>query len=351
LHPHLFINGRFLTQQVSGVQSFARSLCRELASEAPFTLLVPPGTDTNDPVFGNRMEETGYYRGHLWEQTALPLHMLPQRDALLLNLCNTAPLSLANQAVTIHDLAFLRHPEWFHPLFSRYYSFAIPRLLKKSRIIITVSETIRREICGHFDIDPKRIHLIGNKADDELLGSEPAPSVHRGIRPGNFFLMVGSNNPRKNFGVAERLFDADTSLPVLVISGGNHKSFRATKPAGNQDTVIHTGYTGYGELRWLYENAIGYINPSLYEGFGLTNLEAMAFGCPVLCSDLPVFREVCGDAPYYFDSGSPASLKAAIDLLLGDAELRKRKTSSGKSIFTTFQQKNRAAALLNILHS
>lgn len=345
----IFINGRFLTQQITGVQAFARSICQELSGVCEFKLLVPENASLIDPIFPDRIIFTGKLNGHLWEQIHLPTFLRKYPEARLLNLCNTGPAFRHNQVCTIHDLAVLRNPEWFNPLFSKFYSWLLPRIAKNSRAVLTVSASIKHELAEAFGIDEQKIYITGNKINPDLLSVKPVPPVDASIKTGDYFLMVGSQDPRKNFALAEQVFRDRFPHYKLVIAGGKSNTFNSTSSRETGDNIIHTGYTELATLAWLYRNAVGFINPSLYEGFGIPNLEALALGCPVICSGLEVFREVCGEAAWYFDPLLSASLENIIALMLQNKQMTAEKTSSGKVIFTSFQNKNRSPILLQAL--
>ncbi len=345
----IFINGRFLTQQTTGVQAFARSICLELSVVCEFTLLVPEKAELIDPFFPDRILRTGKLNGHLWEQMHLPLFLKKYPGAVLLNLCNTGPAFRHNQVCTIHDLAVLQNPTWFNPLFSKFYSWLLPRIAKNSRSILTVSNAIKKELLGEYEIPEQKIFITGNKINPELLTVNPVSPVDKSIQSGKYFLMVGTMDPRKNFDVVAQLFRQRFAGYQLVIAGGHGRSFNSTTSRETGKNIIRTGYTDLSTLAWLYQNAIAFINPSLYEGFGIPNLEAFACNCPVICSDLPVFREICGDAAWYFDPAQPGSLENSITSMMENSQLASEKTSSGKVIFTSFQNKNRSPILLQAL--
>lgn len=345
----LFINGRFLTQQTTGVQAFARSVCEELAPSVEFTIIVPVNCQLHNPILPERILRTGNRTGHRWEQLNVPSFLKRNTGSILLNLCNTGPAFIKNQVTTIHDLAFLKNSSWFNPVFAFYYSMLIPRLVSNSKSVITVSETVKRELMKSFATGSEKISVTGNKVDSALLSVTPVKPEHSGIHSGKFFLMVGSENPRKNFAFAEKAFINKFPGVALVIAGGSHSAFRSSAKSNRSSQIIRTGYTTNANLRWLYENALGFINPSLYEGFGIPNLEAFAFDCPVYCSGIPAFRETCGDAAFYFDPLNEISFTECLSTGMKNSQLCGQKTLLGKVIFTSFQNKNRTPDLLKAL--
>lgn len=348
--PPVIVNGRFLTQQVSGVQAFARSVCRELNEVISLKFVVSQNEELIDEEFQSSIVTFGKLKGHLWEQIDLPAYVKKHPEAILLNLCNTAPLRLRNHIVTIHDLAFYHHPEWFKWLFSSYYNFLVPKICKNSKAIFTVSETIKTELVEHLGVNEQKISVISNKAGVSFMDATLKLPVNFPFKKDEFFLMVGTNDPRKNFALAASLFQQGFCGKKLVIAGGNNKNFKATSiNKYNSETILKTGYVNDAELKWLYQNACGLINPSLYEGFGIPNIEAFSQGCAVICSELPVFREVCKDAAWYFNPHSTESLKTTLENYLENYERVGYDISKGKVIFEEFQAKNRSSIILNAL--
>lgn len=349
MRPKIFINGRFLTQQITGVQSFARAVCSELNDHSDFSLLVPTKADLVDAAFSDKIRRIGRFQGHLWEQVSLPLFLRQQKNAVLLNLCNTAPLMLHDQIVTIHDLAFIKDPSWFNVSFAKYYSWLIPRIVRRSRSVLTVSETVKKELIEAFGLSSDKIIVVGNKVSSDLLEAQPALPAAYNIHARKYFLLVGSDDPRKNFSFIEKLFEDKLSNYQLVIVGGRQSSFNTTERTSNHLNIIRLGYTDLSTLSWLYRNSLGLINPSFYEGFGIPNLEAFAFGCPVFCSDVDVFREICGEAASYFDPRNPDSASKLLLSYLEDPAMIKNQVNTGLEVFKKFQESNRAISILKAI--
>jgi glycosyltransferase involved in cell wall biosynthesis len=283
----VYINARFLTQQITGVQQFAHEVCRNLQqhNNVTYTLLVPPKTLIPDYLSHLNALEIGNTSGYLWEQVELPLFLYQKKSPLLVNFCNTAPAFYNNQWVTIHDLAFMHHPEWFSKSFSIIYRLLVPRLLTKSKRIFTVSNTIAQQIKKLFN---KNAEVLKNGIPEALihfLQHKPASQREKII------LTVASRNPRKN---VKTLIDAFTKANLynyqLVIVGAFNAVF-APDGLTSANNIIFTGYLPDDELYKWYCKASLFISLSHDEGFGIPVLEAVACGCTVLLSDIETYRE------------------------------------------------------------
>lgn len=338
----IYINGRFLTQNPTGVQYFAQEICKELELIADFEILVPNQPIINTSLNHHRITTVGSLNGYLWEQFSLPNFIKKQPNSILINLCNLAPIATKNQIITIHDLAFMINKSWFSKSFQTAYNFIIPKIAKNSRTIITVSETIKKEIVEKLNVSPQKVHVLYNKVSNELVNSTPTkPNIN--IDSKSYYLMVGSVNPRKNFEFVNSIFSSRLKDKNLIIVGAKHASFNQTNINEVANNIQYLSNINPNELSWLYQNCLGFINPSFYEGFGIPNIETMYFQIPLLCSDINVFREVCGDYASYFKLGDTDDFIQQLNLL----ETNFDKT---RSRFDFFQNQNRAEQLKLILN-
>jgi glycosyltransferase involved in cell wall biosynthesis len=293
--PLISYNGRFLDQELTGVQRYSQGM---LASLAPHLRVLRPKAALS-PI-----------RGHLWEQLVLPRQ---SRHSLLWSPGNTGPLAKANQVVTVHDASTLDHPEWFSGKFAVWYRFLLPRLARRVRKIITVSEFSKDRLIATCSIPADKIAVIHNAIDARF---RPASSEaqadfrkrHDLERP--YCLYVGSLEPRKNVALLLKAW-AELSLPDcdLVLAGSAGHVFRERGFADLPPGVRLFGRVADDELSTLLSAAKCFIFPSLYEGFGFPPLEAMACGCPVICSNATSLPEVCGPA---FDPNDSASTGAVL---------------------------------------
>lgn len=321
----IFINGRFLSQSLSGVQRYAAEMVRsidELAgssavprsiANARWTLLVPPNSNTS---LGLRNVETirvGTRLGHAWDQ--LDLAWAARRGPLI-SLANSGPLLHRNQRVVLHDAQVFKHPEFF----DWKYAFAhrqLGRLLALRSKIFTVSEFSRRELVSSLGLAESDIGVCPNSAE-HLARVRPDTTVldRLQVEAGRYFLAVGSLKKNKNVQVAVEAMKAlgRADYPLVVVGSENDRVFsRQDAPTAGAENVIFAGRLPDEQLSALYQHATAFVFPSLYEGFGVPPLEAMLFGCPVIAADIPPVRETCGDAVRYFDPTDPRELAVRLN--------------------------------------
>ena len=330
-HMRVFINARFLTQSITGVQRYAVELIKALdrlidsgevdSSRYSFTLLSPRDRKSDLGLVHIPLKQVGCLRGHLWEQFELPLYT---RGRDLLSLCNAAPLFKRNQVVTIHDAAVFAVPGTYPIAFRAWYQVLLQRLCRTSAGIITDSAFSKSELIKYCRPDPTRVHVI-YLGKEHVFSADSDESILEkhglGTRP--FVLAVSSMTFNKNFRSIVRAIEllGRDCFDTAIVGGVNPRVFtQSNLPLS--DTVKHLGYVTDGELRALYEHAACFIFPSFYEGFGLPPLEAMACGCPVITSNAASLPEVCGDAALYCDPYSPEDIAAKIALLMSDEALR-----------------------------
>ncbi len=315
------LNARFYAHRPTGMQRYALELERRFADEVE--ALRPPAALRGAA-------------GHAWEQLRLPSLV---RGRLLWSPNNTGPLAVRRQVCTIHDLIPLDRPEWFNPRFAAWYEWLLPRLVKKVRRIIAVSEFTRRRIVERLRVAPEKISVILNGVDERFCPRPEAEvaEVRRalGIPEGTYLLYVGSLEPRKNL---KRLLEAwEQVRPAvdpeisLVVAGmrGSPNVFRRAALSKLPRKVHFTGYVPEERLPGLYAGALALLYPSLYEGFGLPPLEAMACGTPVVVSATTSLPEVTGDAAILVDPESVESIAAGIHRALSSGPLRQELRERG----------------------
>ncbi|MCI0641501.1 MAG: glycosyltransferase family 4 protein [Gemmataceae bacterium] len=320
----IYINGRFLSQPLSGVQRYARELLAALdellpsnySGAAPILLL--PRNATPDPklqVIPQRV--VGRWTGQAWEQLELTWH---SRDGLLVSLCNSGPVLKARQIVTMHDASFRAVPQSYSFLFRQWYGLLLPALGACCRQVVTVSQFAKKELQRRLRIPKGKIHVVPH-GGDHLRGFQPA-SPYPDPLPDQFVLGVGSLTPNRNFHtVAQALTLLHEPRLSLVLAGEHNPDVFGRLDFPNHERVCFLGQVADPFLPDLYSRALCLVIPSLYDSFGLPALEAMSVGCPVIASRSAALPEVCGDAALYCDPRDPQDIADKIQLLLKDEAL------------------------------
>jgi len=253
-----------------------------------------------------------------------------------------ACVSSLPSVITLHDLSHLHYPE-LHPKGRvAHLQRQLARSLQGARHIITDAQSTRRELIETLNLPADKISAIHLGVDARFFApnlSKAAQTLARfDVRPQQYILSVGTLEPRKNI---ERTLQAYAALPEylrrdfpLVLSGGKgwkdaviHTRLKQIKPPGR---VILTGYVDHHDLLALYAACTAFVYPSLYEGFGLPILEAMAAGAPVITSNVSAMPEVAGEAALLIDPNSVDELAAAMQRLLEDRELATALSIRGK---------------------
>jgi glycosyltransferase involved in cell wall biosynthesis len=276
-------------------------------------------------------------KGHLWEQLVLPATV---RGRVLFSPSNTGPLRVKRQVVTLHDAVPLDHPEWLNSRFAAWYRFLTPRLVRRVAHVITISEFSKQRLLENTKLDEKHVTVIHLGVDQRFqpLSLEEAwtrlndlnlPSRH-------YVLCVGSLEPRKNL---SRLLQAwsriQASVPDdiwLVLTGkkGNARVFANDAGLDQLPPRVHlTGHVPDAVLPALYAGALVFAFPSVYEGFGLPPLEAMASGVPVLTGNRASLPEVVGAAGVMVDPYDVDALAEGLQGLIMDETLRARLSPLG----------------------
>lgn len=327
----IYINARFLTQSITGVQRYAVELIKALdalidegkidSKRYSFCLLAPRDVKYELKLKHIPLRRVGYLGGHLWEQIELPFYA---RGGLLMSLCNASPLFKSKQIVTIHDAAVFEMPKSYSAAFRTWYKILLPCLAKVGRKIITVSEFSKKELVRYLNVDESKIEVIYLGKEHLLsIDSDEAILKRNGIGDKPFVLAVSSMSYNKNFQSVVRAIEllGKVDFDIVIVGGINPKVFGQSEiplPA----SVKYLGYVTDAELKALYMKAGCFIYPSFYEGFGLPPLEAMSCGCPVIVSNTASLPEVCGDAALYCDPHSPEDIADKVRLVMNDEVLR-----------------------------
>ena len=345
----ILINGRFLTQRLTGVHRFAYELCCALVRQGVEIKVIAPRDIRPEYHCPFPVVTTCGKGSHGWEQWILPLYIRRHFPGQwLLSLTGLCPILYNRNILTIHDVAYLKNPHWYSRAYYWFYRIMTPLAAARSAEILTVSLFSRDELVKYMHLDSKHIHIVYNAVNTEPLGH-----IQPSERP--YILSVCTLDPRKNL---SRLLEAYSRIENrdfdLYLVGGSNSVFQTPELSQyrHMKGVRFLGYIGDDEqLGTLYRNALAFVSPSLYEGFGIPNLEAMYRSCPLVVSDIPVYHEICGPAALYMNPMDIDDMCRSISRIAGDAELRQQLIVAGSEQVKRFDWDTSARKVLSILNS
>jgi glycosyltransferase involved in cell wall biosynthesis len=288
--------------ELGGVERWARELAARLPPLGGYEVIRPPAA-------------LSHRAGHAWEQGVLPVKARGAK--LLLNPANLAPIAFPRNAVVIHDAAALRHPGWYSPLYVRWQRRMLPTVAKRARIVITVSDFSRRELAELLHVDA---HVVPGGVDQRFhprADPEPAKAALGLTRP--YVLTVASRTARKNLAsLTETGRLLEEQGLELVAAGATRPQFQEERLPGARPI----GHVPDAHLPGLYAGASAFVLPSWHEGFGLTCIEAMACGVPVVAARAGALPETCGNAARYADPFDPDDIAHEVVQAIHDDALR-----------------------------
>jgi glycosyltransferase involved in cell wall biosynthesis len=377
---HIGLNAHLLAGRAgyrsAGIHHYLAHLLRHLPEADPhlrYTLFVGPETDMTElsapcPGAEGRGADRGWRVNRsrwptqhpplriLWEQTALPL--AARGLDLLHGLAFVAPLlAPCPTLVTVYDLSFLRTPErfrrgnrWYLQMFTRWSC-------RRARRIIAISENTRRDLVALFGIPPERVDVVppgvspsfGPLPPDQVAAFRRAKGL-----PERFVLYLGTLEPRKNLITLLEAFARLRPGVKLVLAGGTGwmfaEVFARVQALGLEGKVVFPGYVPDEELPLWYNAATVFVYPSLYEGFGMPPLEALACGTPVVVSNASALPEAVGDAGVLVRPDAVDEWAQALERLLDDAALRAELGARGRAHAARFSWERAAAGTVAVYH-
>ena len=259
---------------------------------------------------------------------------------LLLSPANLAPLADRRNVVVIHDGAPFRQPAWYRRAYGAWHRTLLPRIARRARLVIAPSEYVRGELIELFSLPAERVVAIAPGVDPSFADSaDPAPLLRRLGLERPYVLAVSTDSPRKNLGLLDAVAPALANDGIEVVVAGSTRPYLPRGSAQSSRYARQTrqaptsmprrlGYVPDPDLPALYSGAAAFAMPSLYEGFGLPCLEAMAAGTPVVAADRAALPEACGGAALLADPDDVDAFAAA--LLEAAGPVRERLVAAGR---------------------
>lgn len=344
------VNGRFLTQTLTGVQRYAHNIVGAMSDMgSPELTVIAPESAPDDSGCGASVTRSGRLRGHAWEQLQLPRFW----QGPLLNLCNTAPAAKAEQIVCIHDANVFAAPDSYSRGFRTAYRALLPHLARRCRIV-TVSQSSARQLARYLPIAAEDIAVLPNGHEHALRWDPGRSTVARAFladrtRGRPFVLALGSRARHKNLALLMEIAPGLDELGIdLVVAGGGGQIF-AAETLASAANVFPLGRVEDDDLALLFEQALCLAFPSRTEGFGLPIVEAMAWGCPVLSSNTASMPEVCGNAALLAPPDEPRRWLEEIARLAASPVLRSELAGRGRERVSAFSWRASAEGYADLM--
>lgn len=353
---HLGVNARtFCVDQPDGATQASMQIASALAAD-PDVDVRYFGSARMPDRFRRRGTTTGFpvrsqAYGVLWERSVLPL--LARRadlDVLLCPTANAPPFASDRYSVVtyVHDVNAQKNMAGRAQ--SWYRRATVPRTVAISDALVTVSEFSKREIVDQFDVEPADVSVVYNGLDEVYHEDSPGRPVDV---PDRYVLYVGAMNPRKNVDGLVRAFTefrrrAPESYDLVLVGPANKRIYRSLD-LPDDDHVHAPGFLAIEELKYVYRNADLFCFPSLYEGFGLPPLEAMACGTPVVAANATSLPELLGDAAELVDPRDTDAIVEGMLAVVTDEAYRRRLVDRGRDRAGEFTWRRAAAELKEVI--
>ncbi len=335
------INGNFMTWKMQGIVRFGREILQSLDSIVkPGEMMVAIPSDANDlPVLKNiTITVVGKHGGVIWEQVVFANYLRTHRDLIPVNLCNTRPLIGPPGITVIHDIMYKVLPNNYTTLRNRisrlWHVFQYRAIIKKDRMVATVSEFSKAEILQNYPEIKSPIVVIPNSWE-HVRRIKKAPDWRERypfLEPNRFYFTLATLARNKN---GSWVIEAARRNPesIFAIAGDMYEVEYDTIPKN----VHFLGYITDEDIVALYSSCKAFIFPSLYEGFGIPPLEALALGAKVISSDRASLPEVLGDSVHYID---PNCADVDLETLLCE------KVSPANAVLNKYSYEKSASSLL-----
>ncbi|NDJ16289.1 glycosyltransferase [Myxacorys almedinensis A] len=348
----LLVNLSFLASKPTGHTVYAKNLLIALESLDPVLLIGQALSNFRCYQISDQLTPDQGTKGHfsrlVWNQFSLPKLYKKLQGNLLFSPIPEAPLySNCRYIVTLHDFIPLRFPRLTSPL-TAYFRFYVPQILRQAEHILCDSESTAKDAFDFYQIPHSKMTVVPISYDQQHFRFLNLPTQH-------YFLYVGRHDPYKNL---ERLISAFATLSdresELWIAGSSDDRYTPVllaqaKELGVGHRVKFLSYVPYSELPILMNGAIALVFPSLWEGFGLPVLEAMACGTPVITSNLSSIPEVAGEAAMLVDPYNGAAIAGAMQTILSDPSLRTQLRQKGRDRAAQFSWQKTSATTAAIL--
>lgn len=345
-----------LVTQKAGIHFFAKQFIQRIIKQYPdnqYHILLPHPygqLDVEEIIVPSRTAVPFHFR--LRSFFDIPKAVKKIKPDLVVEMAHFGPFGLPSgikKATVIHDLTPILFPEWHDQMSTAMHNLLLPGILKRADHIIVNSKKTKDDLVEYRTSTEQRISVAYpainplSESQNDTIAPAPKATTKSNLSKEKYLLSVGTIEPRKNYMTLIKAFDKlctkypDLHLRIVGYKGWRSKPFfELLERSSFTNRIILEGYTSDARLDDLYKNALAFVFPSLYEGFGMPVLEALSYGLPLVVSDIPTSKEICSDAALYFDKENDSELLEQIIRLMEDPELLKSYKQKSLDRFSEF---------------
>lgn len=314
------INGRFVARRTTGQERFATEVVKELdkiCDENEFVLVIPNYANFDENLKRIKIKKYGNLKSHFWEQIDFAEYVIHNKVESL-NLCTIQPL-IKPGIVCIHDISYKVNPQYFTTRYAKvsalWHRIGYYVAAKNSDLIFTVTQYSKNQISEVYKVAPEKIIVVPNGWEHikEKRSDMTIFNKLRLLKKGEYFISIGSLAPNKNLQWIFKAAKANPNKQFVIVGRASLEEYGIDTSKFRGDNIILTGYVSDEELKALLNNCRALIFPSVYEGFGIPPLEALALGKEAIVAKASCLPEIFDGYVYYLD---PSDADIDIDSLM-----------------------------------
>lgn len=302
----IVIDGRQLSGQTGGVQRFIKEILEELdkiVTPGQYEILVPVSAELTVSYKNIRIHKYGKLKGLVWEQICLPYYLFTRRRYGLFP-CTIVPLLYPKGIAILHDVMMAKCPElseaFESPIAKKLLLLNYRIASKYANLIVTVSNFSKNDIMELYNVSAERIYVVGNAWQHikRVAPDEKWKEKYHQLQVGEFYFSLSANRKQKNF---KWIYEMAKRNPDRIFAMAGTQEEWQREQEYNAKNIVHLGYISDGEICSLMKSCKAFLFPSIYEGFGIPPMEALALGAKVIVANASCLPEIYRDCVYYID--------------------------------------------------